>query len=291
MKTIILSILLVLFTLTTMAQVKRALVIGIGDYPSESGWSKINGDRDINIVCAFLSDNGFAQTQIVKLKNDQATKANILHQFKSITKSAKSGDQIYIHFSGHGQQITDTNGDEDDGYDEAWIPYDARKSYAKGIYEGENHLVDDQINVLLRDIRKRIGPAGQLTVVVDACHSGDSSRGEEEKDEDLIVRGTPDRFIIPSHTSKTKATKQPIQWVMISACKAYQNNYECKVGNIHYGSLSYALYLQRNDVGGKSLDLVGQIIAQTLSQLITRPQTIQIDSKGNLSEETLFEKR
>ena len=44
---------------------------------------------------------------------------------------------------------------------------------------GEKHLIDDEINVLLTDIRKKIGEEGAMLVVVDACHSGDSSRGED----------------------------------------------------------------------------------------------------------------
>ena len=39
---------------------KRALVIGIGNYPTESGWAKINGDKDIPLVREILLTNGFS---------------------------------------------------------------------------------------------------------------------------------------------------------------------------------------------------------------------------------------
>ena len=29
---------------------KRALIIGIGDYPESTGWAKINGDKDVVTV-------------------------------------------------------------------------------------------------------------------------------------------------------------------------------------------------------------------------------------------------
>ena len=39
----------------------------------------------------------------------------------------------------------DDNGDEEDGLDEALIPYDAQFWYAPGEYEGQNHLRDDEL--------------------------------------------------------------------------------------------------------------------------------------------------
>ena len=61
-----------------------------------------------------------------------------------------SGDIIYLHFSCHGQPIEDIDGDEDDGWDEALIPFDAKKKYQKGTYTGENHITDDELNSYLK---------------------------------------------------------------------------------------------------------------------------------------------
>ena len=285
----IIYILCTIFTYTAIAQSNSALVIGIGDYPAESGWRNINGDKDIEIVCAFLKENGFTQNNIVILKNAEATKASIVQQFNLLAANAKMGDRIYIHFSGHGQQITDTDGDEEDGWDEAWIPYDAQKLYKKGIYEGKNHLIDDEINLLLQNIRNKIGVEGKLLVAVDACHSGDSTRGEEDDDEDdLIVRGTSTKFIIPGDWSHKKPNKTPIQWITINACKSYQNNYECKVDGNNFGSLSYSLYSLRSEIGNRPLDLVKNMISDTMKNLVTMPQTIQIETQNNLNTTILF---
>ena len=280
----------ILYSCATTAQSRRALVIGIGDYPAESGWSKINGDRDIDIVCSFLVANGFAQSDIHTLKNAEATKANIIQQFSSITQTAGEGDQIYIHFSGHGQQVTDLDGDEDDGWDEAWIPYDAQKIFQEGVYEGENHIIDDQIYEILKNIQEKIGPTGALVVVVDACHSGDSWRGEEE--EEWISRGTKDKFEIPGEAPTVKQIKQPIEWVFISACKSYQINYECKVEDKHYGSLSYSLYALRDKIYNRTLDNVHHLISETMSQLLVRmpPQTIQVEAPDKYNHVYLFGK-
>ena len=171
----ILSVILIFSSFQLLAQTKRALVIGIGEQADKS-WAKINGDKDVPYVQQMLQNVGY--NDVRALVNKQATKAGIISAFKKLTSQCTVGDIVYIHFSGHGQLVTDVNGDEDDGWDEAWIPYDACLRYGKDD-RGEKHLIDDEISVLLSDIRSRIGDSGKLLVVVDACHSGDSSRGED----------------------------------------------------------------------------------------------------------------
>ena len=51
-------------------------------------------------------------------------------------------------------------------------------------------MIDDELNTLLTAIRNKIGDSGKMLVVVDACHSGDSSRGQDDE----IVRGVKEEF-------------------------------------------------------------------------------------------------
>ena len=113
-------------SLSAFAVKKHALVIGLGTYKDIS-WNKINGDRDVPIVCAMLREFGYKH--ITTLVNEEATKAGIVTAFQHLLNCCEKGDQVYIHFSGHGQRMTDWNGDETDGWDEAWIPYDACLTY------------------------------------------------------------------------------------------------------------------------------------------------------------------
>ena len=214
------------------AQTKRALVIGLGEQLDKS-WGKINGDKDVPYVKAMLKDVGYKD--IVILVNKQATKAEIVKAFHKLVSKCNKGDIIYIHFSGHGQQMTDVNGDEEDGLDEAWIPYDAYLKYGEND-RGEKHLADDEINVLLTDIREKIGEEGAMLVVVDACHSGDSSRGDDIGE---TVRGVSDRFVIPV-SKRGHASKGAEQWLTLSACTDYQLNQELKIPQV--GKLTYTLY-------------------------------------------------
>ena len=56
------------------------------------------------------------------LKNEKATKENINLSLQKLYEDVKTGDYLFLHFSCHGQQMMDLNGDEEDGLDEALVP-------------------------------------------------------------------------------------------------------------------------------------------------------------------------
>ncbi len=237
-------------SLNIYSQNKRALLIGISDYGyANTGWANIHGANDVNLLQPTLKNNGF---NIIKVCNRDATAKRIRKEFSALISKCKSGDLIYIHFSGHGQPFEDLNNDEDDGWDESIIPYDALKDYQKGIYEGSNHITDDELSSYIRKIRAKVGTSGFVFVVIDACHAGGSSRGDEDLyEEDLFYRGTNKGFSPNGKEYRPRVNKNGhfiikmengLSHVMIlEACRSYQSNYEiCENGNF-YGPLSYYL--------------------------------------------------
>lgn len=269
MKSLCTFIIFILLSVTMSAQTKRALVIGIGEQ-KDKNWVKINGDKDVAYVQKMLKDAGYKEVRT--LINKQATKARIVTAFNSLTNRCQIGDIVYIHFSGHGQLVTDVNGDEKDGWDEAWIPYDAYKKYCKED-KGEKHFVDDEINVLLTAIKNKIGEQGKLLVVVDACHSGDSSRGD---DLDETVRGVYDEFVIPVK-KKTRTNKPVEQWLTLSACKDYQLNQELKSPQV--GKLTYALYMLSKD-GVLTIESIDRFMKRYRSRLPQAPVLTGVKDYG-----------
>ena len=283
MKKFICIILLIAASYNLSHATKRALVIGIGNYPEASGWAKINGDKDLPIVRDMLLANGFQSKDIVELKNESATADAIRKALDALVSKAAKGDVIYIHFSGHGQQITDIHGDEEDGFDEAWIPIDAQFSYAKGKYEGENHIVDDQLNQWLSQLRSKVGATGKITVVADACHSGGGSRGDEDESE-YVVRGTSDAFVIPGNTKPFSGEVGTIDWIFISACKSYQCNYEYK----GTGSLTYALGQQKANLSSTPAQQIQRSIRSTIASIIPFTQTPVLEASVEGTQQSLF---
>lgn len=232
----IMPVMLLLPTLTA-AQTRRALVIGLGEH-EDPAWNKINGDKDVPYVMELLKEARYGQ--ILTCVNEQATKAGIVKAFKVLEQSCRTNDLVYVHFSGHGQQMRDTDGDEADGLDECWIPYDAyRKPCSKD--RGEKHLTDDEVNGLLMGIRSKVGEGGKMLVVIDACHSGDATRSPEE-----TVRGVADVFetvkswlgMAGDADSGIRPNREP--WITLSACQSNQVNIEMRQPVA--GKLTYALY-------------------------------------------------
>lgn len=217
---------------------RRALVFGLGEQMDVS-WGKINGDKDVAYVVEMLHGVGF--TDIVTLVNSQATKAAMVAAFEELAGRCHKGDIVYIHYSGHGQLMTDINGDEQfkwsgnhAQWDEAWIPYDAYMQYGAND-KGEKHLCDDEVATLLLGIRRKIGNSGELMVVVDACHSGDATCGEMPPQ-----RGIDVKFNIPRKANEPVDEPADEQWLTVSACKPFQVNVE--MGTPKVGKLTYALY-------------------------------------------------
>lgn len=228
------------------AQTKRALVIGLGKQIDKS-WCKINGDKDVPMIKEMLLNNGYKKNNIETLVNQQATKNGIITAFEKLIKDCRRNDIIYIHFSGHGQRVTDVDGDEKDGWDESWIPYDAYKVYCAWD-KGEKHLIDDEIYNYLKRVKKVIGLSGKILVVADACHSGGCSFGLGNLSFSMVfpingtnttLRGVSKPFIIPN-TIAYKKVKAPEQWITLSACSSFQVNQE--MNNPQVGILSYALF-------------------------------------------------
>ena len=75
----------------------------------------------------------FQEKNIAVVRN--VTRKGFENAFKRyLIDRVQRGDIAYFHYSGHGQQIADDNGDEADGYDETLVAIDAPYSdeYEKG---------------------------------------------------------------------------------------------------------------------------------------------------------------
>lgn len=103
-------------------------------------------------------DNLFKQSGYDKrtlLKTAKATRANVLKAFKAAAKTARKGDLFTVYYSGHGGQVADMNGDEEDANDETWCLYDGQ-------------LIDDEIYYAFSQFQEGV----RIFMISDSCHSG-----------------------------------------------------------------------------------------------------------------------
>ncbi len=144
---------------------KRAFLVGINDYPGSQ--NDLQGCvNDITNVCDVLVKYfGFASADVKLLQDGRATKAAIVDGLKSLVARSASGDSLVFHYSGHGSQVRDTEGDElQDALDEIICPWDFD-------WDG-TFIKDDDFASLFGGLRKGVA----LEVLLDSCHSGTGTR-------------------------------------------------------------------------------------------------------------------
>uniref|UniRef100_A0A0A9G170 Uncharacterized protein n=1 Tax=Arundo donax TaxID=35708 RepID=A0A0A9G170_ARUDO len=144
---------------------KRALLVGISYAGTK--YELKGAVNDVNCMSFLLrerfkfpSDCILVMTQDEKDPCKVPTRANLLHAMRWLVDGATSGDSLVFHFSGHGVQKLDNNGDEVDGYDEALCPMD---------FEDRGVILDDEINAT---IVRPLGQGVKLHAIIDTCHSG-----------------------------------------------------------------------------------------------------------------------
>lgn len=172
-------------------QEKLALLMGVGDYPAESGWASTNAYNDLNLIKETLIQQGYKPESIYTLLDNACTRKGIEDAFSSyILPKLKGGMSVYIHFSGLAQQVRDLDGDESDGFDKAIVPFDAPAKKIQGSYAPGSFVLDDDFEHYFLQIRKALGPNGQLFVTMDASTAPEnlngrtSARGGDEKMQD-----------------------------------------------------------------------------------------------------------
>ncbi len=137
-----------------------SLHIGINEVSANAyaGWTGPLAacEFDAHDMSALARACGFEPTTLI---TRQATRAATLAALRKAARGLQAGDAFFLSFSGHGGQIDDTSGDEDDKLDETWCLYDGQ-------------LIDDELYYEL----SRFAEGVRVLVLSDSCHSGNVTR-------------------------------------------------------------------------------------------------------------------
>ncbi|HEX3530339.1 MAG TPA: caspase family protein [Thermoanaerobaculia bacterium] len=185
----------------------HALLIGIDQYipprrPGEIDYPPLEGAvGDIRRVRDFLLELATPPTRILELtassgdgtepiepRDRWPTYEAMVSKFRELTAGAERGDQVYVHYSGHGGRVpTIFPKEKVTGLDETLVPCDVADSSAR-------HLRDVELGMLIQEM---VDKGLLATVILDCCHSGGMRRRGPRKPHPgrAVPRGvdTPDR--------------------------------------------------------------------------------------------------
>jgi hypothetical protein len=228
---------------------KRALLIGINQYviPGADLRGCVNDVQDMRAV--LMEFGGFKRSDITVLTDKAATKKAMMAAIKSLVKSSKKGDVAFLHYSGHGSNVPDDNGDEADQRDEILCPSDLN---------WDDTLRDDWLRTTFDAL-----PAGaNLTVVMDCCHSGTNTRAIEPPDVPVKERYLPSPWGIAaaetgrslpkkvgSTVRRSKPAKRTVQDIidadipelLITGCRDTQTSADAFINGRYNGALTFGL--------------------------------------------------
>ena len=210
---------------------KYALLIGINYIGTNSElYGCIN---DINNIGAFLQSARNYTLFIIMTDNTiiKPTKANILAAFNVLVKVVKPGDEIWVHYSGHGSLMRDMNRDEESGFDSCICPIDFQRS---------GFISDD---IIRTNLVLKIPKDASLYIVLDACHSGTGC--------DLRYKYDDSSYYI--NKNKPMPNKYvPSEWALV------QTSYELKKYSQTRGNVYCISGCQDNQTSADAYDTTGQ---------------------------------
>lgn len=224
---------------------------------------------------------------------------NISRAFARLSSETRSGDLVYIHYSGHGARVRTAyesiKGPQ--GIDEALVPVDI-EVVADADTGQAKYVRDVEIARWLQDlVAKGVG----VTVVLDSCYAGGSARqkgsatprGTGIVDRSLLrsdVCGDPPGphgLAQPASLRRGRVCKswllEASGYTLLAACTAFQKAYEHTFAERQHGALTYHLIdTLRCGQGSLSAEaLLGRIAAKVQSYF--SEQTPVLDGEATMA--------
>jgi hypothetical protein len=266
--------------------IKRALLIGVDTYPHVP---PLNGCvNDANLMRSVLVDTfGFAADHISLLVNEQATRAGILSAFDALVSATAPDDIVVFHYSGHGSQIADREGDEPSGFDSTIVPFDATRPVGDA-----PDITDDEIHLRLEALAEK---TSFITLIFDSCHSGTITRDDFGEPGRSIAADTRPASELPP--SPIPADRRPAmraagasgwmpladQYVLIAGCRDEERSYEYRPpeggGAVVHGAMTYFLCQQlrraSTNNGGNTTATSYRDVFERTAALVNAVNTVQ----------------
>jgi metacaspase-1 len=161
---------LTIFSRATEKPKRRALLIGINNYPDPA--NRLEGCvNDTFLMSSLLQERSFDAEDIRVLLDDRATADAIRERLSWLLDGAADGMERVLFYSGHGAQLPLYNAvGEIDHIDECLVPYDFD-------WTKERAITDDDFYHLYTDLPYD----ARFFAMFDCCHSGGLTRDGARK--------------------------------------------------------------------------------------------------------------
>ena len=224
---------------TSRPGIKKALLVGINKYRPDLNADLRGCVNDVEMVRYLLVNKfDFEPDNIRVVVDDRATQTNILHRLQWLINDTKEGDLLVFHYSGHGSQVRDRNGDElNDHLDEIICPHDLNWNYP---------FTDD----MLQEIFAKAPKGVKIIMIADCCHSGtivrELANPRYEKPRFILppfdIRSRSLNKRLPKRKIMGKTQKEVQRVVLLSGCKDDQTSADAYINGKYNGALSWAVY-------------------------------------------------
>jgi len=293
---------------------RRALLIGINDYPQEE--NRLEGCvNDVFLMSSVLQEAGFDADDIRVVLNERATANGIRERLEWLLEDPRPGDTRVLFYSGHGAQIPGYGIDETvDRLDECLVPYDFD-------WSRDTAITDDNFF----DLYSQLPYEAHFVAIFDCCHSGGMTRlgglkvrgisppddirhrmlrwdSEEEMwVERKVEQLNPDLADLPEFTGKSRATRRlgraislrtlptkrydkvredlghhgPYLPMLYEACAEQEFSYEYRDGATSYGAFTYCLTQALRKAGHAGRTMNFQELRDEIAQKLQRLQYTQ----------------
>jgi hypothetical protein len=162
---------------------KLALLVGINQYPGDISLS--GAVTDVALQEELLKYRfGFQSSDILTLKNEQATRANIESAFmEHLINQASAADLVVFHFSGYGRRLKWESSEENPLFKNSLVPVDGGLSDASNTSKlGVNDLLEETLWQLLAML-----PTKRAIAVLDTSYTYPGSNFQGN----LMIRSRP----------------------------------------------------------------------------------------------------
>jgi len=199
---------------------KTALLFAINNYPGSV--NDLNGCINDQMDVTTKLNQDFPGFVIKQFRDSEVTRYKFMTEIENAIALLHSGDVLLIHYSGHGTQVFDEDGDEVDKYDEAVYLYD-------------QPVIDDDLGYALTSI-----PNGATVLLIfDSCFSGTINREFKENAEDIKNRFVPLPGKAIRHTKKIRFDKEEMKWIVFSGCGEHQTSADAYINGKYHGAFTY----------------------------------------------------